>query len=241
MPYDEDDLLPLSALQHLEFCERQCALIHIEGIWDENRLTAEGRHLHERVHALELEVRVDVRVSRGLRLRSLDLGLSGKADVVEFHRIDASAATEKPADGETRSTGMNISGVRGLWKPLPVEYKRGRPKRDASDEVQLCAQALCLEEMTGVVIPEGALFYWSKRKRFAVVFDKALREKTRRLCLRLHKLLSSETSPAAEYGGKCERCSLLDRCLPKVSGGRSRVQRYIRSSICALLEDMDGS
>jgi len=239
MPYDEDDLLPLSALQHLEFCERQCALIHIEGLWDENRLTAEGRHLHERVHTLDLEVRDDVRISRGLRLKSIDLGLSGKADVVEFHRVEEMAGREEPEADKKSPTGMEIDGVRGMWKPVPVEYKRGRPKRDASDEVQLCAQALCLEEMTGAALTHGALFYWSTRKRFDVVFDARRRERTRRLCLRLHSLARSGVTPAARYSPKCDRCSLFDICMPKTSGSRSRVKRYISSSICAVLEGMD--
>jgi len=133
MIFNEDDLLPLSALQHLLFCERQCALIHIEQLWEENRYTAEGRIMHERVDSGRSESRGDVRLVFSLPLRSLRLGLVGKADVVEFHREE---------DSESTSSSKSC-----LWRPFPVEHKRGRPKKAAWDEVQLCAQAICLEEM----------------------------------------------------------------------------------------------
>src|SRR6266542_4457015 len=144
--YAEDDLLPLSALQHLIFCERQCALIHIEQIWADNVLTVEGTFLHERTDSAAMESRASVRIARGLALHSLRLGLSGKADVVEFHR----AGDDRP--------GTTLPGVSGRWVPVPVEYKRGKPKQDDSDRVQLCAQAVCLEEMLAVSVPSGALF-----------------------------------------------------------------------------------
>ena len=136
--YTEDDLLPLSGLQHLLFCERQCALIHIEQAWAENRFTAEGRIMHERVHKEDRESRGDIRVEYSMPLRSLRLGLIAKADVVEFHR----------------NRGLSD----GKWIPFPVEYKRGKPKKDNADKVQLCAQALCLEEMLDVEVTSGALF-----------------------------------------------------------------------------------
>ncbi|HDZ02544.1 MAG TPA: CRISPR-associated protein Cas4, partial [Nitrospirae bacterium] len=139
-PYTEDNLLPLSALQHLLFCERQCALIHIEQAWGENLFTAEGRIMHDRVDTAKHETRRNIRTEFGVPLRSLRLGLIGKADAVEFHK-------------------------RGnMWHPFPVEYKRGKPKQDNSDKVQLCAQALCLEEMMNVEIPKGALFYGKTRR-----------------------------------------------------------------------------
>ncbi len=145
--YSEDDLFMISALQHYAFCPRQCALIHIEQAWLENRWTAEGRILHERVHEQEGESRAGVRIERGLPLRSLRLGLVGVADVVEFH----------PLPG-------------GGWQLFPVEYKRGKPKPDHCDEVQLCAQAMCLEEMMGVEVSQGALFYGKTRHRHDVAF-----------------------------------------------------------------------
>ena len=142
MSYSEDDLIMISALQHFAFCPRQCALIHIEQVWTESGLTAEGRIMHEKVHEEQRESRGAVRIECGIPLRSLRLGLIGKADVVEFHRIG-----------------------KGVWQPFPVEYKRGKPKPDHCDKVQLCAQAMCLEEMLSVPVPEGALFYGRTRRR----------------------------------------------------------------------------
>jgi len=202
--YSEDDLLPLSALQHLMFCERQCALIHLEGVWDENRLTAEGRILHEKVHEGGDETRGDVRIARGLRLRSLRLGITGQADVVEFHR---------QADGS--------------WQPFPVEYKRGRPKPDTCDEVQLCAQAFCLEEMLGAQIPEGAIFYGQPRRRHGAVFSAELRHQTEASAARLHDLLDSGLTPRAVYEKKCDNCSLKLSCLPEVAGRGKSAKRYL--------------
>ena len=150
--YSEDELLPLSALQHLLFCERQCALIHIEQAWSENLFTAEGRIMHERVDSGGRESRGAVRLAYGLALHSFRLGLAGKADVVEFHRDGA-----------------------GNWQPFPVEHKRGRAKKENWDRVQLCAQAICLEEMLGTAVPAGALFYGKSRRRQDVVFDAELR------------------------------------------------------------------
>lgn len=202
--YDEDELLPLSGLQHLAFCERQWALIHIEGIWTENRLTVEGRHLHERVHQQESETRGKVRIVRGLRLHSLRLGIIGQADVVEFHA------------GE------------GKELPFPVEYKRGRPKPDICDEVQLCAQALCLEEMLNVTIREGAIFYGQPRRRHDVVFTDELRMETEARAERMHRLFQEGATPIAPYQSKCDNCSLYHWCLPKTTGKNKSVSTYIQ-------------
>jgi len=201
--YDEDDLLPLSGLQHLMFCPRQWALIHLEGIWAENRLTAEGRHLHERVHELDSETRNGVKTVRGLLLRSLRLGLTGQADVVEF------------------TTGE------GTAVPFPVEYKRGRPKPDRCDEVQLCAQALCLEEMLGVPIPGGALFYGQPRRRHEVEFDETLRGETEKLAAAMHEMFNVGVTPPAVYEKKCDNCSLYTWCLPKNTGESQKVAPYM--------------
>ena len=160
--YDEEDLLPISMLPHYAYCPRRAALIHLEGVWTENRFTVEGRHLHERVHDTEAETRKDLRVVRGLRLRSLRLGLVGMADVVEFHQDEAA--------------GLAVPGLAGRWRAMPVEYKRGKPKRDRSDEVQLCAQALCLEEMLGGPVEMGALYYATPRRRQDVPLDAGLRQ-----------------------------------------------------------------
>ncbi|MBI3986818.1 MAG: CRISPR-associated protein Cas4 [Lentisphaerae bacterium] len=208
MTYAEDELLPISALQHLAFCERQCALIHVEQAWAENRLTAEGRILHDKVHEADAESRGDVRVVRGLRLRSLRLGLIGMADVVEFHRPSAELKTSE-------------------WQPFPVEYKRGKPKHDTCDDIQLCAQAMCLEEMLNCRIPAGALFYGAIRRRHDVVFDAALRQKTEDTALRLHELVAAGITPPACYGKKCENCSLLSLCMPETAGGGKSADRYL--------------
>ena len=210
--YSEADLLPISALQHLLFCPRQCALIHVEGAWTENLFTAEGRIMHERAHTAKTEVRGAVRTEFALALRSLELGLSGKADVVEFHR-----------------EGRKGPGVREV--PYPVEYKRGKPKADRSDLVQLCAQAICLEEMTGTKVPRGALFYGRERRRTEVVFGPELRSGTEEAARRLHELVLSGRTPPPEYGKKCRSCSLADACMPRPCSGKAPVSRYLAAAL----------
>lgn len=228
--YDEADLLPISALQHLAFCERQWALIHLEGMWAENRLTVEGHHLHDRTHKPETESRGDVRTARALRLRSLRLGLTGIADVVEFHRV-AEVPEDYASQVNQTPSGVRLPGVPGQWRPAPVEYKRGRPKLGPYDEIQLCAQALCLEEMLGVCIPAGFLFYGEPRQRHKVELTSALREQTEGLAARLHELTLSDRTPLAVYEKKCESCSLLTLCMPKTTGGRKSVGRYLSGII----------
>lgn len=230
--YDEADLLPISALQHLAFCERQCALIHLEGLWAENRLTVEGHHLHDRAHQQETESRGDLRVARGLRLRSLRLGLSGIADVVEFHRLAGASQGAIPLPEQAPAT-VRLSTVKGLWQPKPVEYKRGKPKLGPYDEVQLCAQALCLEEMLGVGIPSAALFYGELHQRLDVPLTGALRERTERMAARLQELIRAGRTPTARYEKKCDSCSLLNLCMPKTTGIRKSVDRYLSGVIDA--------
>ena len=212
--YSEDDLLPISALQHLLFCERQCALIHIEHVWEENRLTVEGKNLHQRVHQQESESRPGIHIARGLRLRSLGLGLVGMADVVEFHqKCELSDLNSSPS------------------QPFPVEYKRGKPKSDHCDEVQLCAQALCLEEMLSVPIPAGALFYGTTRRRQEVSFDEPLRTLTAKTAEHLHALIKAGFTPPPIFGPKCEHCSLLNICLPKTACRGKSVERYLEGML----------
>ena len=225
--YDEDDLLPVSALQHLLFCERRAALIYLEGLWDENPFTVEGRHLHEQAHQGGVESRGDLRMARGLRLRSLRLGLSGMADVVEFHRL--------PEDA--RVNGVPLEGVAGHWLPLPVEYKRGRLRHERGYEVQLCAQALCLEEMLNIEIPSGAIFYGKTRRRLEIDFDERLRRDTEAAAARLHELLGSKITPKPSRGPKCESCSLVDICLPAATGRRQNVRGYLARAIAETKED----
>jgi CRISPR-associated exonuclease Cas4 len=224
--FDEDDLLPISALAHLFFCQRRAALIHIEGVWEENLFTAEGRILHEAAHEPTLESRGELRIARGLRLRSLRLGLSGKADVVEFHRR-AQADSPPAMEGGLLPTAIQLPGVDGFWQPFPVEYKRGRLRREEGYEVQLCAQALSLEEMLGVAVPVGAVFYGQPRKRLEVAFGEELRRETETAAARLHELLRARNTPPARYEKKCDSCSLLALCMPKTTGGRKSVERYL--------------
>lgn len=202
--YTEDDLLPISALQHLLFCERQCALIHVEQLWEENLFTAEGRVLHENVDSGPDFTREGRRIVRSLSLKSLRLGLSGVADVVEF------GAKGSPTDA------------------FPVEYKRGRKKKENWDRVQLCAQALCLEEMLAVKVPHGAIFYGQPRRREQVTFDAALREQTESVARRLHELIASGKTPPAEPGEKCAACSLVDLCMPRM-GRKKSVATYMKA------------
>jgi CRISPR-associated exonuclease Cas4 len=202
--YPEDDLVMISALQHIAFCERQCALIHIEQVWNENRATAEGRIMHERVHEQDRASRGSVRIEYGLPLRSLRLGLVGKADVVEFHRLEKEA-----------------------WQPFPVEYKRGKPKVDHCDLIQLCAQAICLEEMLSVAVPSGAIFYGKTRRRLDVSFDDNLRKETEDAARKAHELIASGVTPPPVYEKRCESCSLMAECLPKTIQKRRSVKTYL--------------
>jgi len=229
--FGEDDLLPLSSLQHLVFCERQCALIHIERVWKDNPLTLEGSHMHERVDdaAVGRETRGDLIIDRALALRSLRLGLSGRADVVEFHRIGSG---EAPATGTgSLAVAIPLPGAKGLWFPFPVDYKHGKPKLDRCDEVQLCAQALCLEEMLGAAVPRGALFYGKTQRRHDATFDAELRLQTQTAAARLHELLVSGVTPKAVKEPKCERCSLLAHCLPEAMSPRRSATRYLQEAI----------
>jgi CRISPR-associated exonuclease Cas4 len=220
----ESDLLPISALQHLLFCERQCALIHVERLWAENRLTVEGRLLHQRAHGqhgperspIRREVRDGVLIARALPLRSLRLGLAGVADVVEFHPPSQPGAPPCP---------------------FPVEYKRGRPKPGGCDRVQLCAQALCLEEMRGVPVAAGALFYGRTRRRASVQFTSELRRQTEDAASRVRAIVAAGVTPPARYDKKCERCSLRQLCLPQVADGHRSAAGYLSRALRQALAD----
>ena len=225
--FTEDDLLPISALQHLLFCERQCALIHVERLWVENRLTVEGRLLHDKAHAGPDESRRGVRVVKQLPLRSLRLGLVGVADVVEFHPSEHEApVTSLPHNSQSSNSQRAPPGT-----PFPVEYKRGRPKTDDCDRVQLCAQALCLEEMLNVSISAGALFYGRTRRREQVTLDASLRVLTEETAARLHNLVSFGRTPVAVYMPKCRNCSLIHLCLPEPAKGSRSAARYLQRAL----------
>jgi CRISPR-associated exonuclease Cas4 len=221
--FSENDLLPLSALQHLLFCERQCALIHVERLWAENRLTVEGKQLHEKAHEGPDDRRGGLYTLRGLPLRSLELGLIGVADVVEVE-APAPAAAAPPAKERLFELLKGESG-RG-WRITPVEYKRGVPKKDDSDRVQLCAQAICLEEMLDTKIPGGALFYGTRRRRTEVDFDSTLRELVAVSARRLHELLSAGRTPPGRKQAKCDQCSLAELCLPGLPTRRTSASAF---------------
>lgn len=227
----EDDLLPVSALADLVFCERRAAMHHVEGVWEDNIFTVEGSFMHEKAD-LEgtTESRGDVRVARGLRLHSLRLGLTGKADVVEFHRMENTAAASSDMQ-TTRSLAVALSGISGLWQPFPVEYKRGHLRHEEGFEVQVCAQALCLEEMLNVRVPSGALFYGKSARRLDITFDASLRAKTEAAAERLHALFRQGKTPTVRYEKKCEKCSLMSLCMPKVTGQRRNVEQYLADTI----------
>jgi len=212
MSYSEDDLLPLSALQHMAFCPRQCALIHLEQQWVENRFTAEGRVMHEKTDTPEVECRPGIRIVRAMGVKSLTYGLTGKCDVVEYHD-----------DG--------VGGVR----VMPVEYKRGKAKPDHRDEVQLCGQALCLEDLHDTSIPFGALYYGKNRRRKEIQFDESLRATTLNLLKELRAMMQSRKTPPAIYESqKCDSCSLFEICRPKDLN--KSASRYVSSMIRRSLE-----
>lgn len=228
MPYAESDLLPISALQHLLFCERQCALIHVEREWAENRFTAEGQVLHKKAHDGKPETRDGERIKRGLPLRSLEIGLSGVADVVLYRPPQRVAPRGRTmAEAIRRATAQELAD----WEVTPIEYKRGRPKQNDADRVQLCAQALCLEEMHGVTIPAGALFYGKTRRRTDVEFDEPLRQSTRAAAERFRELVTTRTTPPAKKEKKCDTCSLLAICMPAAierSSAKKFIERQLR-------------
>ena len=202
--FSEDELISISALAHFYYCKRRCALIHIEQLWDENRATVEGRIMHEKVHEQDRESRGSVRIEYGLPLRSLKLGLIGKADVVEFHRLD-----------------------KDTWQPFPVEYKRGKPKVDHCDLIQLCAQAMCLEEMLSVPVLKGAIFYGRTRRRLDAALDDTLRKETEDTAEKTRDLIASGQTPPPVYEKRCESCSLMGECLPKTIQKRRSVKTYL--------------
>lgn len=226
--YSEEDLLLLSGIQHMAFCERQWALIHIEQVWAENVRTIEGKHLHERADdPFEDETRKDVRIVRAMPLISYQLGLRGVADVVEFHRV------ENTPEG----IAVRIAGRKGWWRPYPVEYKRGRPKKDDRDAVQLCAQGIALEEMLNISIDSGFLFYGQTRRREQILFNQVLRKRVNELSKKMHQLLSEGKTPTAQKGKNCVLCSLTEICQPDLTLRRRPVQEYLERMVYSEVND----
>lgn len=216
MTYQEEDFLLLSGIQHFAFCRRQWALIHLEQQWKENLRTVEGDLFHRRAHEETLrERRGDTLILRGLSVASHTLGLSGQCDVVEFH---------------LSPEGVSLQGEEGLWLPYPVEYKRGRPKAHQADELQLCAQAICLEEMLCCSIAEGALYYGETRRRTSVPFIPELRQQVQALADEMHQCYRRGHTPKAKPGSSCNACSLKDLCLPQLTR-RGSASDYLRRAV----------
>lgn len=216
--YSEEEYLMLSGIQHFAFCRRQWAMIHIEQQWAENYRTTAGELMHKKAHDEgSFEKRGDLLLVRGLRISSRELGLSGQCDVVEFHRDDE---------------GVKLFGYEGKWTPVPVEYKHGAPKEDNADELQLCAQAICLEEMFQIRIPDGYLFYGENRRRSHVEFTKDLREAVKKAAREMHDLFQKGYTPNVKPTKKCRACSLEDLCLPKLQK-TVKVRTYIEQGIKA--------
>ena len=219
MSYSDDELLMISGIQHYHYCKRQWYLIHAEQQWSENLYTTKGNILHEKVdEQWHDESRKNIRIVRSMPLISKRLGLRGVADVVEFQQIDTNV------EGET----CLLEKRRGWWRPVPIEYKRGRPKPDERDAVQLCAQAMALEEMLGVVIPRGYLFYGQTKRRQEVFVNDYLRTKTIELAERMHRLFDEGKTPPAVKGKHCNQCSLQEECQPQLMTKHRSVNAYIR-------------
>lgn len=215
----EDEFLLLSGIQHMAFCERQWALIHIEQMWAENSRTLEGRFLHEKADdPFKNETRSDLRIVRAMPIASQRLKLRGIADVVEFKR------TKDKVDDKT----IRLNKRKGWWQPYPVEYKRGRPKPDDRDAVQLCAQAICLEEMLKVSIEYGYLFYGQTKRRQEIVFTKALRARVGELSLKMQKMFAEGKTPKAQADKRCYLCSLVEQCHPNLTNCHRPVDDYLR-------------
>lgn len=216
MAFNEEDWLQLSGLQHFAFCRRQWALIHIENQWAENFRTVDGHLMHEHVHDQEFrESRGERLIVRGLAIHSAELGISGQCDAVEFHRDP---------------DGVPLQGREGLWRPYPVEYKRGKPKEYRADELQLCAQAMCLEEMLCCTIPEGALYYGEPRRRTVVQLTPELRRQIQDSLSEMHELFKKRYTPRVKPSKACNACSLKELCLPKLMS-RKKVADYLTAAM----------
>ena len=216
MSYSEEEFLQLSGLQHFKFCRRQWALIHIEQQWAENFRTIDGALMHENAHDADFrETRGGLLITRGVSVFSTTLGVSGQCDVLEYHR---------------GTTGIPIRGKEGLWQPYPVEYKRGCPREDTGDTLQLCGQAMCLEEMLCCDIPEGALYYGEIRRRVSVPFKEELRCRVREMLAQMHDLYRRGYTPRVKPSKSCNACSLKELCLPKMMKSRS-VAAYLKDAM----------
>lgn len=216
MEYREEDYLQLSGIEHFLFCRRQWALIHIEKQWSENELTTDGDIFHKRVHDRDqTEMRGDVLTIRGMSIKSGKIGISGSCDAVEFLRDD---------------NGIELSGRTGRWQVCPIEYKRGRFDISEADSAQLCAEAMCLEEMLCCRIEYGYLFWGETRRRERVELTEALREKVTSAFSEMHKYYDRGYTPKVKQKKGCLKCSLRDICLPQLTKKLS-VKTYIKRKL----------
>ncbi|MDO7788726.1 CRISPR-associated protein Cas4 [Desulforamulus aquiferis] len=225
--YEEEDFLALSGIQHFAYCERQWGIIHIENQWVENVRTVEGKILHERVDDPYFsETRNNVKIVRSVPIKSHTLGLYGVADVVELHLNSAAVA--------------ELAEEESLIRYSIVEYKRGKPKSDDRDEVQLCAQAICLEEMLSINIDFGYLYYGQTKHRHRVEFDNCLRKRVRELTEKMHSLYLKGETPQAKYSKQCKNCSLINVCVPEVAKYNKRTNKYLKGLIDDIKNDWSG-
>lgn len=192
-------------------------LIHVEQLWNENLLTTEGKHLHDNVHQIGSESRGEVKLATGLQLRSLRLGLYGVADMVEFHHDELN--------------GVNVPAFKGRkkWLPYPIEYKRGKKRWDVADEVQMCAQAICLEEMLGCRISFGAIYYGEPKRRIEISLTEQLRLQVQQKCERARILASGAADPVYSPGKQCRSCSMEELCMPDKTSAADKSERYLSS------------
>lgn len=219
--YEEDEFLQLSGIQHFAFCRRQWALAYLEMQWQENVRTVEGKLLHEKAHDASIkEKRGDLLIVRALPVHSREIGISGECDVVEFHKS---------------KDGVPLFGQKEKYRAVPVEYKRGSPKKDDIDALQIAAQALCLEEMLCCEIPFGYIYYGETRHREKISFDDALRKKVRDLFLEMHKYDVQQYTPKVKRSKKCNACSLKDVCLPALNQDIS-----VKDYICRRIGEKEG-
>ncbi|WP_335870290.1 CRISPR-associated protein Cas4 [Bacillus sp. 2205SS5-2] len=214
--YDEEQFLSLSGIQHFQFCKRQWALIHIEQQWEENVRTVEGQHLHNRADSPFIrEKRNEKLIVRALPVQSRELGVTGVCDVVEFHK---------------HASGVPIQGSSTLYMPIPIEYKRGKPKKDDVDILQLTTQAMCLEEMLACEVSFGYLFYNEIKRREKVELTAELKKKVRDIFEEMHQYYHKRHTPKVKTGAFCKNCSLQHICIPRLMTKES-VSKYIARSI----------
>lgn len=213
MVYSEEDYLMLSGLQHFFFCKRQWALIHVEQQWNENQATMEGKYIHNKAdNPFIVETRKNIFISRAVPISSKELGVSGVIDVIEYVQSGG---------------GIAIKGREGLWQPNIVEYKRGKPKKDIRDIIQLTAQVLCIEEMFGCNISSSDLYYHEINKRTKVVITEELRKNTKEAAGEMHRIYDQRITPKAESYKNCTLCSLFDICMPRLTKKKISIANYI--------------